>query len=210
MVEESSTSAFSEIWSAIANQACRRRYPAKVEIFEQTSPANAVYLIERGLVKLARIDSEGRHTTLALRGPGSLLASHAAILARPHVYTAVTVTTVVIHELRSATFLDLLGRDVTVSGFVHKLHSREIDDLLLRMTDLCTVRARRRLERLLWQMSQGLDLVATPEISLAFNELADAIGITAVHLSRVLHELEVDGVIRRWHRHLFITNRDRL
>jgi len=52
-------------------------YPPNTEVFHQDAPANAVYLIERGLVKLSWVGSEGQEMILGLRrrpwltgGPG--------------------------------------------------------------------------------------------------------------------------------------------
>jgi len=77
-----------EVWKERPSQL----YPAGTELFRQGSRAEQVWLIERGLVKLLRLEEDGQEMIIRLRYPGWFVGITATILQRPYPATAVTLT----------------------------------------------------------------------------------------------------------------------
>src|SRR5690349_9387074 len=77
-------SLFSEKWIEFSDIAPAQIYPDATELFCQDSPAREVYIINRGLVKLMRLEHEGHGLIVGLRFPGWILGSAAVIMSRPH------------------------------------------------------------------------------------------------------------------------------
>ena len=62
-----------EAWSAISKNLVRRSLAAGEDLFRQGDPADSMYLIKMGSVKLWKITEEGRVLTLDIRKAGDLL-----------------------------------------------------------------------------------------------------------------------------------------
>src|SRR3990170_2990163 len=69
-----------------------KAYPPGIEIFQQDTPANNVYFIERGLVKLSCLESGGHSVIICLRRRHWLLGAPAILLEKPYAYTVTTLT----------------------------------------------------------------------------------------------------------------------
>lgn len=67
-------------------------YPSGTDIYREDTLAEVVYVIERGIVKLSRIELDGKERIVSLRSRYWLLAAPSVFLGIPHCYTATTVT----------------------------------------------------------------------------------------------------------------------
>src|SRR5262245_51768279 len=66
-----------------------QEYVAGIELFQQGSRPCDAYLVIRGLIKLVRLDANGRELILALRHAGSFVGAAAAITGAVHPMSAV-------------------------------------------------------------------------------------------------------------------------
>ena len=62
-----------EAWGAISKNLVRRNLAVGEELFRQGDPADSMYLIKMGSVKLWKITEDGRALTLDIRKAGDLL-----------------------------------------------------------------------------------------------------------------------------------------
>jgi len=179
-----------------------QKYPSRVALFGQSDPSESVFLLEHGLVKLMRLEQDGREMILGLRAAGWLIGAAAAILQRPHAVTALTVTPCTISRISSAEFQVSARRDPNLSWHLHEMHSREVFAELEQVVDLSTRSARDRLEQFLQRLAATLKPAgAAGEVRLAIPlrqwEIAQLIGVTPPYLSELIRELEQDGTLRR-------------
>ena len=137
----------SEDWSWLEPLAQAQIFPAGTELFRQGSTPQAVYLVDRGMVKL--IHSDGNDTIVSLAYPGCALGDAATMLGKSHPTTAVTLTLCDLRCLQAAEFTRLIKDDATFSWQMHLVQSRELYKYTTEGSGLRTEFARRRLERLL-------------------------------------------------------------
>jgi CRP/FNR family transcriptional regulator len=177
-------------------------YPPMIELFRQGDPANDVFLIERGLVKLTRLESNGREVIVDLRFPGWLLGAASVILKQPHAVSAITLTSSYLHRIPASAFQQLVNTNGLVSLYIHQMHSRDVHDKVRHVAQLGCLTARERLFHLLHRLTpEPTDGESTNEVRiqlpLKYWELAQLIAITPEHLSRLVKRLQDKGVLRQ-------------
>ncbi len=65
-----------EAWESLAGDLVRRRLSAGEDLFQQGEPAESMWLITAGSVKLWKITEDGRILTLDIRKAGDLLGEN--------------------------------------------------------------------------------------------------------------------------------------
>ncbi|HEX8776158.1 MAG TPA: Crp/Fnr family transcriptional regulator [Pyrinomonadaceae bacterium] len=177
-------------------------YPPGIEISHQGSPTKNIYLIERGLVKLTRLEEDGREIIIDLRFPRWMIGSASAVIHRPYSVTAMTLTRCELRRIPLEDFLHLVKTDSQFSWYLHQLHSQEVFQHVARVAQLGCLSARQRLEELLWQLICSLELLdSQKEIKLDMPlknwEVAALIAVAPAYLSRLLNQMEDDNTIHR-------------
>ena len=177
-------------------------YPPEVTLFQQGSQAQQVYFIERGLVKLNRIEHDGQQIIVGLRSSGWILGASAVILQKLNPVSATTLTDCHIRQISAEAFRHLLKTDVQFSWHIQHSQSREAHEQVGRIVQLSCMSARNRLEGLLWELISLTSQDTTGkevriEVPLKQWEIAQLIGVTPEHLCRMLRLLEKEGIICR-------------
>jgi CRP-like cAMP-binding protein len=177
-------------------------YPVDVELFRQGETLAEVFFIASGTVKLVRIDGKGRESLIGLEASPAWIGSAAVIAGRPTPASAFTCSQALIRRYSAEAFRSLLHEDKQLSMRVHEAHARELCRQSTRIAQLCSSDSRSRLRSALARFaaaaapSSGGDGVKV-QLPFRLYELAGFIGVRPEHLSRLLHDLECDGLIRR-------------
>jgi CRP-like cAMP-binding protein len=175
-------------------------YPSGTEIYREDAPAEVVYLIERGVIKISRIDLNGKETIVGLRSRYWLLAAPAVFLGMPYLYTATTVTPCHLRPITVKCFFHVLKTSEAFSQEMYRLLSQEVISNLRKVEEVSCMTAKERMKQFL----RLLVAEVSPEKSQAHNpfqiplkqyELAQIIGVSPEHLCRVVKELEREGVL---------------
>jgi CRP-like cAMP-binding protein len=177
-------------------------YPLGFEIFQQDTPANNVYFIERGLVKLSCLESGGRSVIVSLRHSNCLLGAPATLLERPYAFTATTLTPCYLLTIPATTFLRLVKINKEFSMHLLRMLSKIIYDRGTKVIALGVTPAKERLKKILYEMileqePTELERPIQLHLPLAHRELAQLIAVTPEHLCRLLKEMEQQGIIKR-------------
>ena len=177
-------------------------YPPDVTLFRQGAQPQQVFFIERGLVKLNRVEQDGQQIIVGLRSSGWILGASEVILQKFSPVSATTLTDCNIRMISAEAFRHLLKTDVQFSWHIQYSQSRETHEHITRIAQLSCMSARNRLEELLSGLISGMGLTATKkevrvEVPLKQWEIAQLIGVTPEHLCRMLRALEGEGVICR-------------
>lgn len=176
-------------------------YPPGVELFYQDAMVREVYWLEDGLVKLVRVDGEGRERILGLRSPGRLVGAALVIVGRPSPVSAVTVTRCRLCRMSGHEFAQMISADSNLSWKVHEMQSREVYGQFQRLAELSGASSRERLEhflRSLLPFTAASNARAEVRVCLPLKrwELAQLIAVTPEHLSRLFRQLSDEGVIQ--------------
>lgn len=197
-----SPSVMSGGWQQVSNLAPAQEYPAGIGLFKQDTLAHEVYLIEAGLVKLTHIEGNGKELVVGLRTPNWIIGASAVILNKKHGFSAETLTGCQVRRITAPFFLNLLHHDSEFAWHFQQVQSYELYDQLSQLVGFGCRSARHRLEQLLSQLISTLGLKAGEikiqlQLPLKHWELAELIAVTPEHLSRLLKEMQLEGIVQR-------------
>lgn len=190
-------------------------YAPATKLFQQGSRAQDVYFINRGLVKLVRVEQGGRELIIDLRLPNWLLGAATMFLEKMHSVSAVTLSECHLHRIPGETFYELLKTNTAFSLHLHRMHSHEVLNHIARVSQLGCLSAHQRLENLLWQLTSALKLSDSVgeihvQLPLKYWEVAQLIAVTPEYLCRLLKKMHEEGLIRQDKGWIVVTNFQRL
>ena len=169
-------------------------------LFEQSQSANAVFLIEEGLVKLTRTNASGSRIILAICGPGQLVGEEALAEEEQTYHTeAQTITAVTAHRIPRSSASNALHTNKEISSAIitHLLDRKQ--EMAEKVELLCVHDVEYRILHYLAQLSSLLSGVANGDgyqIPITQLELADLIGATRETTSTTLNQLERRGLVK--------------
>lgn len=177
-------------------------YPPAVELFRQDVLLREVIYIEAGVVKLVRAEPGGQEAILHLALSGAWLGTAAVIAGIPTPASAITCTESRVLRAPAETFRRLLKENAAFAECIQEVHARELCRQIGWMGQLSSLTSRQRLARTVRQLIAALGLQPTGSgirlhLPLRHWELAQLVAVTPEHLSRLLRDMEAEGVIKR-------------
>ena len=182
-------------------------------LFSQDQPADSVYFLEDGLVKLTRTNGAGGRIILTIRGPGHLVGDEALAQTNPHYYTEAEVLTPAnVYRIPAPSFSRaLMQNGELAAALVTYLLERRLA-LAEKVELLCLHDVEYRIMYYLAELSnlvkhedgQGYQLPITQL------ELADLIGATRETTSTTLNQLERRGLLHLSRRMLTVPSPESL
>ncbi len=167
-----------------------RRLPPRATLFVEGQPAEALWAIGRGAVRLYKSSADGRVTTLETLGPGEIFGALSALEVDRYPASAESLGQVVAWTLARSTFLRLLAEDPRLGVEILGVVSRRLHAAHERIRAFAHDGAPSRLAReLLRAASDG-------EARLTRRTLAEAAGTTVETAIRVLRRFHRQGIIR--------------
>lgn len=173
-----------------------RTYPPATQLFRQGDLANEIFYVERGLLKLTHLVNDGQEIVTGLRADNTLLGMTAVALQEQHAVTATTLVASVLRRAPAQAFLQLAQTDPAFGWQLQKLHSREVEQQADQLIALQALTARQRCEALLSHLLTACASSTTmplQRLPLKQREIAQLLGITPEHLSRLLKRLKAEG-----------------
>lgn len=191
-----------------------RPYASKQRLLDQGDEPECAFLIEEGFIKLTRIEDE-RQAILGLEGPGSVVGGSCAILHRPHMATAETVSPCRLRRLPGNELRLAARANPSLAWRLLHLACEESHRLVENLGSIVCLSVRRRVERLLCQavekdLRAGARAPVRLTLPLRHWEIAQMLAVTPEHLSRVFRELVEDGIIERRKGWILVTAPERL
>ena len=179
-----------------------RTYAKGVELFSQGQLLDEVVYVANGWVKLLEVDGEGTEIIAQLACNGDWLGSASAIAGTPTEVSAVTCVQTQIAVISTTVFRSLLDKDTEFSLLIHKAQAHQLLRLTRLILQLSSQTSRQRLQFVMHEFIRALGTRETAHdvrvrMPLLHRELAQLIGVTPEHLSRLLKEIEFEGLIRR-------------
>jgi len=175
-----------------------RTYGPGTELLQQGTPADEVYLIREGLVKLVWTEPKGRQGIVGLRWRGYLLGVPSAITGEKSPMSAVTLVRSVVQRISAQDFLECLHANPPLAWKMQQINSRELCEQLNSLGELSCCSARSRLGRVFRRLvaaGQADGKRNRVRLPLKQREVAELIGVTPEHLNRILHALSKDGLL---------------
>ena len=179
-----------------------RVIPPHHQIFSQGESPHTVCLICSGLVKLTRMESDGKQVIVGLRRTGWLLGASTLLLGIPYAVTAETVIRSKLCLVPIEQFKREMDTDTRFSQWVSMILSRKVYSGLLNISERCSLSGRQRLEKFLWELVQaqdGVDPKGPTKIQMILKnwEVAQLLFFTPQHFCSLMRQLEGEGIVKR-------------
>lgn len=170
-----------------------RVYDAGDIIYDQGDPEEHVFILVSGWVALHRELPDGRHHIIQFLQPGAMFAVEPA--GQPLSHGATALTNASICPINRSRLGELRQRLPSLNERFIQLLERDIRHLFELQTTLGQGRAKERVGALLYELaniaSGSTPLVTGSRIKLPLTQrlIADAVGLTSIHINRVLRQL---------------------
>jgi CRP/FNR family cyclic AMP-dependent transcriptional regulator len=173
----------------------RKPYPKNSTVIAAGDPADALYIVISGRLKVIMSDNEGREIILAILHQGEVFGEMGLIDQAPRSATVVAMESCELLTITRTDFTKCLQKnfDLTMNvirGLVKRL--READKKIgsLALLDVCG-----RVARLLLEMAETVDGQKVVTKKLPKQQIAKMIGATREMVTRVMKEMETNGHI---------------
>jgi CRP-like cAMP-binding protein len=192
----------------------RRVFPAGRDMVHQGQTNQPAYILASGWVCSYKLLSDGTRQIVDFQIPGDFLGL-GSVLFRTADHNVEPVTQVEASEVLSNDLLDTFSQTPRLATAVLWAASRDEAMVVEHLVGIGRRDAKQRTAHFLLELSARLMLVGLGSISgyacpLSQNLLADALGLSAVHVNRVLRELREDGLVTFQHGQVEIHDLDAL
>jgi CRP-like cAMP-binding protein len=173
--------------------------PAQQVLFGQDEPAEALYLVESGRLKLTQLTASGQAVTVRLVAPGELCAAVAVLDGKTYPFTACAAEETRVRLWPRARLRELFRRLSRLEGNVLEIvgaHAREMMDKFRELaTEPVPQRVARALLRLAESGVRGVDGIRIERVTQ--QDLAELTATTLYSVNRVLSDWQAEGLLKR-------------
>lgn len=192
----------------------RRRVAAGESLVEEGEPSDQLFILQAGRMLCSTLLAAGERQILRLHHPGDLMNITCLTWSRTSASVAAMIDSEVSAFPRSA-LTDVFVHTPRLAALFYGLSI--VDNVVLadRLKMLGRTDGRGRVAGLLLELLSRQRLTDpdgedTVELYLTQSQIADAVGITKVHVNRLLRELAADGLIERDGRRVHLRDPDAL
>jgi CRP-like cAMP-binding protein len=191
----------------IQQQAHQRSFQAGATIFAEGTACAGFYILTDGLVRVYRINPEGRLHTLSLLKPMATFNEVAAVDGGPNPFNAVAVTDSTVMVLSHHCLIGLIASERhLLENYVQQLaHLNR--EYIERLEDMTFRSIPSRLAKLFLHETTYADQIAETPTQLTQEEIASILGTTREVVGRALRGLLNAGLLRKEGRQVFIVDR---
>lgn len=194
---------------AVSRQAERRQI-----VFHEGDPADALYIVDTGRVKLTQLAADGQEVLVGFLGPGDLFAGVAALPDSRYPVTAAAVEPTRLLLWHRGDLEDLCGRYPRIRTNILQTMAGRMREALGRVRELSTERVAQRvaraLLRLVRQAGRRMETGVLIDHPLSRQELAEMTGTTLYTVSRLLSQWEEEGIVEAGRERVLVRTPHRL
>lgn len=178
-----------------------RRLRRGAMLISENDRLSELFVLKQGLMMSYVLLDDGRRQILRFLYPGDLLASSSLAYGRSP-ETIMALTEAVVSPFERSMLARLVVEHPRIAGVLMAIDQIERAALTDRLAAIGRTSAKARVAALLLEIRNRLRS-ADPTIRSVFQpgvtqeEMGDATGLTAVHVNRMLRQLEQDGLITR-------------
>jgi CRP/FNR family transcriptional regulator, cyclic AMP receptor protein len=190
-------------------------YPPKSVIFARGDPADRIYLVMSGHVRLYLVHESGKEISLALLGPGDIFGELALLGEVQRTRFAEAIDTVVLRFAPAKKFLEAIADRPRLKKEIAAIIGSRVIKAEMQIENLAYTSLRGRLLAVLLYLADhfGEPVQGGTEITvrLSQQDLASFAGTTRESCSAELNRLARNGTISLTKdHHIIVTNRNRL
>lgn len=196
--------------SRIEQAAHRHTFHAGGTIFIEGSECAGFHVVLEGLVRIYRVNAEGRLHTLSLLRPFSTFNEVAAVDGGSNPFNAVAVTNAEVLNISHERLMNLMATEpVLLSNYVQSL-AHVNREYIERLEDMTFRTIPSRLAKLFLHENTYADQIAETPTGLTQEDMASILGTTREVVGRALRGLLNAGLLVKKGRHVYIADHDGL
>jgi len=195
----------------LGSRVIEQRLPPRSVLFSEDEPAEYVYLLREGRVKLYRLSPQGREAIVAVLGPGDVFGEFLIGEDLCHSMFAETLEPAFVCILPHRNFIALLAEEPSIALAVIANIGRRLLSQADAIESLSIDDARARVVKLLLSLGGG---VAGTDgawcelgVRLTHQDMANMVALSRQTVTSILNGLKVDGAVRADGRRLWIDAR---
>lgn len=174
-------------------------YPRNKLLFLRGDPADHIYLLLDGWVKIFRDTPEGEQTVIGILKPGETVAEAAIFLGRDYPASAEVVSEARLLEIPSEAFLNLIREDGEVGIRMLGTLSQRLRGMILHIEQIQARSTPQRLGEFLLGLSSEKEGAVSLDLPYDKSLVAARLGMKPESLSRALAKLRTYGVTTNGH-----------
>jgi CRP/FNR family transcriptional regulator len=194
------------------NKLITRKYRKKMLIFMEGEPADYIYFILHGKVKLSKISAEGQEKIVQIIQDGQFFGEVPVLDGGTHPLTAETLEEAEIGLLGLEEFRNYLSQYPQLAYGIMEIMAKRLRQSFRQIKNLALKNTHSRLASRLFKLSReyGVEMGDGIFIKAAFThqDLANMIGTSRETVSRILRDFEKSGAIRIVRQKITIINMD--
>lgn len=160
-------------------------------IYSENRPADYVYKVISGSVRLCKVLNDGRRRIEAFYLPGDVFGLE---MDNEHHFSAEAITDSTILVVKRSALMSLANSDGDVARGLWSFTARELHRMQERVL-LLTKTAQERVASFLLDLSKRLAAAEEIEVPMSRQDIADYLGLTIETISRTLTQLEAQAAI---------------
>lgn len=185
----------------IAGIAIERHYERGEYVFMEGQTRESIYFIEHGLVKISRVDEEGREQIVNIIAPPQMFPHVGFFDNSPYPGTAEVLTPAKLWAVRSGRLDELMTANPEMMKRLMGIMGRRIRQLQSKLQELALFDARQRVEALLRHFCEESGHKEADGVHLALpvthTELAQMVGMSRESVNRIWNQLRREGILQR-------------
>jgi len=194
--------------TVILDMAVLKKHLKNTMIVLEEDQADTLFIIERGSVKITRLNEDGREVILALLGPSEFFGEMALLDGRGRSANVMALEDTVLFTINRRDFMDVLSRFPSISIQLLKAMTGRLRKSDQQIKSLSLSDAEHRIGITLHRISEDMGVFKLGRVlvhNLPFQQdIANMAGTSRETVSRMLKNLESKGLIKRDGRSLII------
>jgi CRP/FNR family transcriptional regulator, nitrogen fixation regulation protein len=167
-------------------------YARDVEIYGEGEPAEYLYKLVSGAVRICKVLDDGRRQVTAFQMPGEIFGLEAG---GTHSFSAEAVADSTIIVVKRDSILALAARDFDAANQLWTLTARELQRVQDHMLILGCMGAKEKVAAFLLELAKRCSDGNEIKLPMSRQDIADYLGLTIETVSRTMTQLENDATI---------------
>jgi CRP/FNR family transcriptional regulator len=185
-------------------------YQAGAEIFNEDADCAGFHIMVDGLVRIYRVNAEGRLHTLSLLRAPSTFNEVAAVDGGHNPFNAVAVTSAEVMVISHQSLMNLLATERTLLSNTVQALAHLNREYIERLEDMTFRTIPSRLAKLFLHETTYADQISEMPSQLTQEEMASILGTTREVVGRALRGLMNAGLLRKKGRYVYVVDREGL
>lgn len=198
----------------LAGKLRRRGYQRGEVVFHQEDPADRMYIIVEGSIRISITSEDGREKDLAVLQPGDCFGEMALLDGSNRSATATAVDATQTLALYREDFMEFLQEHPQVVAQTTSLLTSRLRSVNQMLGDMAFLDVPTRLAKQLLELADAQANEAGPsgpiEVPMGQDQLARLVGASRETISRALNSYRRLGILSTSHRRITINDRDAL